>query len=255
MAAIRRKSRGQHPASCRDVGEQAHLPDFGKWARGLLANATTELTDDELAVLDAQVKSLAKVEPSAAGLPPDPTAPTIVRDRRSLKQIAARLKAAPEVVIDIETSALDPFDGEIVGVGLSVTDVNYYFPTGHRFPENQSLRADQLPVDVVARQLRLDQLPLVAHNAKFEFRWLRRHAGVSCEFTWDVMLAARLLASHLSAGLKELAARELDTSDWSMGKEEIERLQFLPVERVARYCAKDCRHTLDLYRRQRACLA
>ena len=69
------------------------------------------------------------------------------------------------------------------------------------------------------------------------------------------MLAARLLRSDLPAELKDLAVRELDVPDWGLTKADIERVQFLPIERVARYCAKDCRYTLELYRRQRACLA
>jgi DNA polymerase-1 len=229
--------------------------DLTAWARRVLGEVAKEMPDDELAVLEGQVRTLTLVEAASAPLPPDPTAPTVVRDRKSLKQVAARLEAEPEVVIDLETSTLDPHTGEVVGVGLSAADANFYVPTAHRFEDSKQLRPDQLPVDVVARELRLGKLPLVAHNAKFEFRWLRRHAGVACNFIWDVMLAARLLASHLPAELKNLAERELDVSDWSLTREEIKKVQFLPVERVARYCSKDCYYTLQLYRRQRACLS
>ena len=60
--------------------------------------------------------------------------------------------------------------GEIVGVGLATRAGNYYLPVGHRFEESGRLRPDQLPLDVVVRELRLADLPLIAHNAKFEFR-------------------------------------------------------------------------------------
>ena len=56
------------------------------------------------------------------------------------------------------------------------------------------------------------------------------------------------------ADLKDLASRVLDVPDWSLCKEEIKATQFLPVERVARYCAKDCRYTLELFWRQQVCL-
>lgn len=233
MAGRRCKPGKPAPAARRQADDQLHVLDFAEWARGLLNNTTNDWSDEERAVLDSQVKSLANVESSATTLPPDPTAPTIVRDSKTLAKVAVFLKEAPEIVIDIETSELDPLVGEVVGVGLSMANANYYIPTGHRFQGNERLRPDQLPVDVVAKGLRLDQLPLVAHNAKYEFRWLRRHAGVSCNFRWDVMLAARLQASHLSADLKDLAARELDVPDWSLGKDEIKIVQFLPIERVA----------------------
>lgn len=226
--------------------------DFAAWARGALAEVADGLSEEERMVLEGQLKSFANTKPFTDPLPPDPTAPIVVRDRKMLKEVAARLEDAPVVAIDIETSTLDPVTGEIVGIGLSTAGANYYLPTGHRFEEGK-LRPDQLPVGVIAKHLRLDQLPLIAHNAKYEFRWVRRHAGVTCRFKWDVMLAARLLASHLPADLKDLAARELDVPDWSLSKEEIMRVQFLPVEQVARYCAKDCFYTLELYRRQCAC--
>jgi hypothetical protein len=255
MAARRRSSKKPGPAAGRPADNAAPGLDVAAWARRVLEEAAEEMSEEELTVLEGQVKTLARAEPLLASLPPDPTAPTVVRNRKSLKQVAARLEAEPEVVIDLETSTLDPHTGEVVGVGFSAADANYYVPTAHRFEDSKELRPDQLPIDVVARELRLGKLALVAHNAKFEFRWLRRHAGVACNFVWDVMLAARLLASHLSAELKDVAGRELDVPDWSLGKEEIKKVQFLPVERVARYCAKDCYYTLQLYRRQRACLS
>jgi hypothetical protein len=58
----------------------------------------------------------------------------------------------------------------------------------------------------------------------------------------------------LPADLKTLAGRELDVPDWGLSKAEIKRLQFLPIEVVAAYCAKDCAYALLLYRRQLACL-
>jgi DNA polymerase I-like protein with 3'-5' exonuclease and polymerase domains len=255
MTSRRRKASNPDSSTDRRVDGAHHCKDWTTWAHQVLEGAAGVMSDEEMAVLERQVKSLARAEPSAAPLPPDPTAPTVVRDRKALKQVSAHLESLSEVVIDLETSALEPFDGEIVGVGLSVADASYYIPTGHRFEENKLLRPDQLPVAVVAKDLRLGRLLLVAHDAKPKLRWLRRHTGVTCTFVWDVMLAARLLASHLPAELKDLAARELDAPDWSMGKEEIKAVQFLTVDRVARSCAKDCHYTLKLYQRQQACLS
>jgi hypothetical protein len=253
MASRRSKSKCAHTATDRPEDGVAHVPNLATWSRQLVSKVADELCDDDRAQLDAQIRSLAQAEPLAGSVQPDPTMPRVVRDLKGLRAAAKMLATAVEVAIDIETSSLDPSDGEIVGVGLSVADANFYFPTGHRLEEGELLRPDQLPVHVVAGDLRLGQLPLVAHNAKFEFRWLRRRAGVACTFVWDIMLAARLLASHLPADLKDLARRELDAPDWALSKHEIVRVQFLPVERVARYCAKDCRYTLELYWRQTRC--
>jgi DNA polymerase I-like protein with 3'-5' exonuclease and polymerase domains len=254
MAGGRRKAANKSGERQPATPEAASALDVAAWSQAVLAENAAALSEDELAVIEGQLQSMAASAPPVALLPPDPTAASVVQDRKALKQVSKKLADAAEVVIDLETNSLAPRGGEIVGIGLSVADANYYVPTGHRFEESKLLRPDQLPVDVVAKELRLEQLPLVAHNAKFEFRWLRRHTGLACRFVWDVMLAARLLAAHLPADLKDLAMRELDVPDWALGKEEIERVQFLPVERVARYCAKDCYYTLELYRRQQACL-
>ena len=229
-------------------------PDFSAWARHLIDELPEDMPADELALLNCQLRSLTTRAQAADLLPPDSTTPQVIRHRKSLKQVAAQVVRADEVVIDLETSSLDARSGEIVGVGLAATGVNFYLPIGHRFAETGGLRPDQLPLDAVVRELRLHQLPLVGHNTKFEFRWLRHHAGVSCRFVWDVMLAARLLRSDLPAELKDLAVRELDVPDWGLSKADIARVQFLPIEHVARYCGKDCRYTLELYWRQRSCL-
>jgi DNA polymerase I-like protein with 3'-5' exonuclease and polymerase domains len=254
MAGGRRKAANKTGERRSATPEAASALDISAWTRTVLAENAGGLSEDELAVIEGQLQSIAASAPSASTLPPDPTAVSIIWSRKDLKRLASRLPDAPEVVIDLETSSLAPQDGEIVGVGLSVADGNFYAPTAHRFEESKLLRPDQLPVALVAKELRLERLPLVAHNAKFELKWLRRHAGITVHFAWDVMLAARLLTSHLPADLKDLAARELDAPDWALSKQEIKRVQFLPVERVARYCGRDCRYTLELYRRQKACL-
>ena len=254
MANRRSKSKRSEPLG-NAVSIEFEPFDLASWAARLIDELPDDTPAEELALLKSQVSALSAAAPAADLLPPDPTAPKIVRDRKALKQVAGIVQDAAEVAFDLETSSLDPDSGEIVGVGLATGAGNYYLPVSHRFEDSGLLRPDQLPLDVVVRELRLADLPLIAHNAKFEFKWLRRHAGVDCTFAWDTMIAARLLRSDQSAELKDVAARELDVPDWGMTKAEIERVQFLPIERVARYCAKDCYYTLELYRRQRSCLA
>jgi hypothetical protein len=42
--------------------------------------------------------------------------------------------------------------------------------------------------------------------------------------------------------------------EWGLSSRELGEIQVLPVDRVARYCAKDCYYTLQLYQMQQACL-
>src|SRR6266542_3795495 len=100
MAGRRRNTKNSGSAAGRPVDDTPHTLDVAAWARRVLEDAAKEMSDEELAVLEGQVKTLARSESSPAALPPDPTAPTVIRDRKSLKQVAARLESAPEVVID-----------------------------------------------------------------------------------------------------------------------------------------------------------
>ena len=228
--------------------------DFRGWAEHALRGLPESTSDEEMTLLRCQVRAIEAGSVIANPLPPDPTAPQIVRKRGELKQIATQLAGASGVVIDLETSALNPRVGEIVGLGLAVECGTYYVPINHRFEETKLLRPDQLTLNDVVGALHIADLPLVAHNAKFELRWLRWHAGVTCKFIWDTLLAARLLRSDLPAELKDVATSELDVPDWGLSKFDIARIQFLPIDQVARYCAKDCWYTAQLLRKQHACL-
>lgn len=230
-----------------------HPTTAAEWAAQLLARLAGQanFSPDDLAVLQTQAAALTR--PAAAACATDPTVPQVLRRREELPALADRLAAATAVAIDLETSSLDPRQGEFVGIGLAVPDGAYYLPTGHRLAATDTLLADQLMPAEVASALGLEGRPLVAHNAKFEFKWLRAHAGFTPRFVWDTLLAARLLRADLPAGLKEVAVRELDVPDWGLAKQEMSKIAYLPVDRVARYCAKDVWYTLELMRRQTEC--
>jgi DNA polymerase-1 len=227
------------------------------WAEALVAEMgqlQRPLPGDELAVLRAQVADLRCAEAERDPAAPDPTLPTLVRDTASLERLAEAVREEPIVAVDLETSSLDHRAGEIVGVGFAVPSGTFYMPTAHRVRETRRLQPDQLPLRRLADIVDLEHAPLVAHNAKFELKWIRHHLRVTPRFVWDTYIAARLLRSDKPAGLKELATRELDVPEWGLNSREMGEIQFLPVDRVARYCAKDCYYTLQLYHLQQACL-
>lgn len=241
---------GHDPAIRVDVVEP------NAWAQRLVATMDGTVPAAMLAQLRQQAAVLVEA-PTAPSRPmsPDPTKPIIVRDERGLMDVVAAIDGANAVSLDIETKGLDARKGEIAGVGLAVDGGAFYIPLGHRFEETGQLRPDQLPLGEVLSALRLQDRPLVAHNAKFEYRWLRHHGGITCFFIWDTMLAARLLHSDLKADLELVACRELDVPPWAISPADMKRIELLPIDRVASYCAKDCVHTLALYRSQLECLA
>jgi DNA polymerase I-like protein with 3'-5' exonuclease and polymerase domains len=226
------------------------------WAESLLTKLeqTDGTVEHDLQTLRHQVADL-NAEETCVGTEPKERKFEVIRSRQDLEQVAKAVAAADVVVLDLKTTSTNHRDGEIVGVGLAITDRAFYMPIAHRDPETNQLRVDQLPLSVVANDLNLGGLSLVAHNAKFELQWLRTHANVNCTFVSDTMLAARLLRSDKPAGLKEVAMRVLDVADWSLPKADMTQLAVMPVDTVARYCCLDCRMTLRLYEEQLTCLA
>jgi hypothetical protein len=231
------------------VGARATIGDF---AQRLIQDVREMVSAGEIALLRQQLAAMdARCADPDCPLPPDPTTPTIVRDETALAGLAPIVAGADALVVDLETSGLDPRKGDIIGIGIAVAGATYYIPINHRGEEDHQLRAGQLPLARALDALRLGEKRIIADNAKFELKWLRRHGGITPVVAWDTMLAARLMRSDLPAGLKALAMRELDVPDWSLPKADLARIEFLSIETVAAYCARDCWYTHLLYLKQR----
>jgi len=238
----------EHRAESPKVSAQDWAKNFVNSLKGSLS-----VSAEYRAILETQLARFSTDTPcKPAG---DPTQPTIIRDTAILDKVSGELSSASAVVIDLETSSLDHRHGEIVGIGLAIPTGAFYIPVAHRFEQSRELLPDQLSLATVADVIHLERMPLVAHNAKFEFKWLRRHLDFIPRFVWDTFLAAVLIRADQPASLKEVAQRELDVPDWGLSTQELERIQFLPIDQVARYCAKDVWYTLELMRRQQACLS
>lgn len=253
MPAARKKGKGAADEQAGLAKSQGRLLDLVGWGKELIRDLSGHIPAEEEAFIAAQVHALGRDNPARPNLPPDPTSPTIVNNRNVLKTLAAKMADADDIVLDLETSDLDPRKGVVVGAGLAIADATYYLPINHCFEESGALRPGQLTLLDVLRVLPL-QKPFINHNVKFEMRWLHYHGRVNCRFVWDTMIAARLLRSDLPSDLETVAMREFDVPAWGMPQADIKRVRFVPIERVASYCAKDCWYTLSLYREQRACM-
>lgn len=87
----------------------------------------------------------------------------------------------------------------------------------------------------------------IAHNGKFDNRWLRQW-GVERYLTFDTMLAAHLLNENRAKGLKPLAHTELGVPNWGIDTKELLKT---PMMEVLEYNALDTWYTYHLYRKFR----
>lgn len=180
---------------------------------------------------------------------PTPLADQIVSDTVTLTKIVDRLRMAPIVAFDTESSSLQAIGSDLVGISLAISpEEAWYIPVGHETGE-------QLPLAEVVRVLAPifadPHQPKVAHNAKFDAEVL---AGVGMKvagLTFDTMIAAAMLGKR--QGLKELAFYELKLPEPPTTIEDLigrgsKQISFraVPIEQAAPYAVADAVYTLRL---------
>lgn len=167
----------------------------------------------------------------------------LVRDDGSLKKACDELKGSPYLGFDVETTEIDPYRGELRLVQLSdgkntkVVDVR-------AFGGNRASPLKTHPGLAPLRELLSSHKQTkIAHNAKFDTKWVRHHLGVEVGGIYDTYLASILIAAGESErrhGLADVVQfflqRTLDkteqVSDW--GANELTNAQ---VEYAARDAA------------------
>ncbi len=188
----------------------------------------------------------------------------IVDDPADIPGLVTRLRAAPLVGLDTETSSLEPHEAELIGLSLaaSPSDV-WYLPLAHR-ARGGDLAAPEpvrnLPpltdpaMAPLADMLRDLSVPKAGHNIKYDWQVLRR-AGVELGgVAYDSMLASFLIdpgrrshaidtlsLEHLGRGMQSYA----DVA--GKGKAEIPFAE-VPIRAAADYCGADSATVLALHR-------
>lgn len=134
-----------------------------------------------------------------------------------LPQVVAALKAAPAVGLDTETTGLDPHTSRLRLLQLATLETTFIIDL-YRFTPEQL--APLWP------RLLAPQPIKIAHNAKFDAKFLLRHYNVRLGGIYDTYLASVLISAgneNDRHGLEAVAARYLDVqmdkaaqlSDWS----------------------------------------
>ena len=179
----------------------------------------------------------------------------VVRTKEDLLLLKDKLTDSDVITIDIETFSLEPREGYIVGIGLGIEGLVAYIPIAHALPEDGTLLPDQLSLFEVVSTLDLKSKKFIAHNAKFEFGWIKFHAGIDLQFDWDTFLASKLLQPNLPADLEKLAIRELDVAPWSLSSESMNTFQAVGLNVASSYCGKDVLYTYQISQTQKKAMA
>ena len=148
----------------------------------------------------------------------------LVTEADALREVCERLKTEDYLGFDTETTELDPYDGMIRLVQLSTgkdTQVIDLLP----FAAKGDLRT--MPELAPLRELLAADKPIkIAHNAKFDAKWVKHHLNTDLGGVFDTLLASQMIAAgdqDRRHNLAEVASfflgTELDkseqVSDWS----------------------------------------
>jgi len=175
----------------------------------------------------------------------------IVDSHQALKAMVKELSRGRAVVVDVESTSIDPMAATLVGIALTASEgQGYYIPVGHK----SSTSNLELPT-VLAELKPLMLNPGIAkyaHNANYDLTLLARVGLDVSPVTCDTMIAEWLInpGSH-NLGLKNLAWSRLGVEMTSIeqligsGKKQI-TMDRVPVDKAAPYACADVDMTLRL---------
>jgi DNA polymerase-1 len=203
------------------------------------------------------------VGPTFAPIPK--LAPVLVQSPQALETLLQLLwqqsDAMAPVALDTETTSLNPFRAELVGVGLawgSGPAEVAYIPIAHQGALASDLLCDAAPPE---RQLPLDQVlgalapwlaskahPKTLQNAKYDRLILMRHGLVLEGVVMDTLLADYLRDAGDKHGLEALAQRNFDFCPTSYSDLVAKGANFasVPLDQAAAYCGMDVHLTWRL---------
>ena len=213
---------------------------------------SAEATNTEQGSPKPDIHGYPDADTTATTTPPSSEAPQLepqlIDSADSLAALTERLlactTATAPVALDTETTSLNPFQAELVGVGVAWGDGPAdlaYIPIGHPLPLDQVLTA-------LAPWLGSRQHPKTLQNAKYDRLILLRH-GLPLEgVVMDTLLADYLRDANAKHSLELLAQRNFGFLPTSYSELVPKGADFsvVPIEQAALYCGMDVHVTRRL---------
>lgn len=173
----------------------------------------------------------------------------LIASKKAAQKFLSELKKQKEFALDTETTGLDPFTNELVGIGFA-------------WQKNQ---ATYLPVEQLktikkelAAILKNSQVKKIGNNLKYDLAILAENDLPVAGVYFDTMIASYLLnPGNRQHNLNNLAFVELGREMQKIqeligeGKNQI-TLKEVPLAKVAHYCGADADTTFQLYKKLKA---
>lgn len=179
-----------------------------------------------------------------------------IRSKANLLWLRNVLMEATEISWDVETDC-ERIEGMKRGPGQDwhgdeslITSIaftteeegkSYVLPISH---DDTWWKNPQAVLDFLAPALLRKGVKLIAHNGKFDARWLHSK-GIPIRQDFDTMLAAHMLDENRLKGLKPLSKTLLGAEAYDVG-EDVKNSRSAPLKQLLVYNAKDTDYTLRL---------
>jgi len=188
-------------------------------------------------------------------------APALITTAAALEALVQRLLActdpAAPVALDTETTDLNPFRAQLVGIGLAwgeATDALAYVPVGHtpRLDQPEGLPLEPV-LAALAPWLASADHPKTLQNAKYDRLILLRHGLELNGVVMDTLLADYLRDANARHSLDDLAERCFGFRPTGFASLVGKGQTFadVPLEAASQYCAMDVHLTRRLTPRLR----
>ena len=217
--------------------------------KGFIANNNEINTDKD--VINKSNKINSEVTAVRNNSIPEIT-PKIITNLSELKNLLKILlnhkdKNLP-VSIDTETTDLNPFRAELVGIGTCWGESSgdlAYIPIGHKCKENNALISDQIPledvINILSPWIESPDHPKALQNTKYDRLILLRH-GISLEgVEIDTLLADYIKGANHKHSIDEIAKREFNFTPKSF-KDIVnkgENFSDVDIRTASQYCGMD----------------
>ena len=168
----------------------------------------------------------------------------VIKTAEDLRKAIEILTTQPVIGLDTETTELDPFTSRLRLIQLATPDRVYIFDFDHL------TNGDAAKSDALAPLRRILEAPRpikIAHNAKFDAKFIKHNLGVDLGGLFDTLLASQLVGAgdiEERHGLETVSSRYLNQSiDKS---ERLSNWNFELSEAQLEYAARDAAVLLPL---------
>ncbi|MDY0309888.1 MAG: DNA polymerase I, partial [Castellaniella sp.] len=207
-----------------------------------------EVTGEPDRIPDQDARAAREVPPA-----PDEVQYETILDEAALDDWVARLRAAPLVALDTETTSLDPMAARLVGLSFAIEPGRAaYVPVGHRAPGTPDQLDHTLVLDRLRPWLQDPAAPKLLHHAKYDAHVFANEGIELRGVQHDTMLQAYVLQSHRRVNLQDLCIQWLGltgTTYEDLCGKGARQIGFdeVALDQAAHYAAEDADFTLRLH--------